>query len=201
MNYMVQIRPVGRDEILQVVAIHEQAFKDFFLTRLGPRFLQTYYMSLLQNPNGLLLGVYEQDRLVAFAASTTRSAGFHSGLIKDNVIAFGKIGCWLLFTRPAALIRLLRNLTKKSSVDDMGEYAELLSIGVAVDRQGFGYGKKLLLATEKMCRQMKCSELSLTTDALDNATALSFYEKQGYKVLSDFIAYPHRKMLRLIKTL
>ena len=34
-----------------------------------------------------------------------------------------------------------------------------------------------------------------------NPRAVGFYESMGYTILYDFIAYPNRKMYRLIKTL
>ena len=99
------------------------------------------------------------------------------------------------------MIRLLKNITKKSTPNDNGEYAELLSIGVATNQQRNGYGQQLILKTEEILRQKGCTRISLTTDSVDNLKAIAFYKNLGYRVLSKFITYPNREMLRLIKPL
>jgi len=77
----------------------------------------------------------------------------------------------------------------------------LLSIGVSVKKQGQGIGKKLLVQFENEMRAEGCSALSLTTDYNENEKAIHFYKGLGYTVYYDFIAYPNRKMYRMIKRL
>ena len=104
-----------------------------------------------------------------------------------------------MFTNPPALVRLVKNFTKKSDeVEDDENYGELYSIGVNADAQGKGVGKALLAETEK---QIGIEKLSLTTDYYNNESTIVFYQKCGYKVLYVFTAYPDRKMLRMIKEL
>ncbi|MFK1738770.1 GNAT family N-acetyltransferase [Bacteroides fragilis] len=90
---------------------------------------------------------------------------------------------------------------KGKHIVDRGEYAELLSIGVDSLNQGKGVGKVLLIKLENIIRSEGCSKLSLTTDFFENQKTIGFYESMGYTILYDFIAYPNRKMYRLIKTL
>ena len=199
---MVKIRQISRNEIFKVSTIHQQAFESFFLTQLGSSFLDLYYTALQNNSYGILLGLFDDNNnLLAFAASTQKAVGFHLQIIKENIAQFGVIGLKLFFTRPAALIRLLKNITKKSTPNDNGEYAELLSIGVAINHQRNGYGQQLILKTEEILRQKGCTRISLTTDSVDNLKAIAFYKNLGYRVLSKFITYPNREMLRLIKPL
>lgn len=199
---MVKIRQISRNEIFKVSTIHQQAFESFFLTQLGSSFLDLYYTALQNNSYGILLGLFDDNNnLLAFAASTQKAVGFHLQIIKENIAQFGVIGLKLFFTRPAALIRLLKNITKKSTPNDNGEYAELLSIGVATNQQRNGYGQQLILKTEEILRQKGCTRISLTTDSVDNLKAIAFYKNLGYRVLSKFITYPNREMLRLIKPL
>lgn len=109
------------------------------------------------------------------------------------------MGLRLLFTNPAALVRLIKNFTKKSDeVEDDENYGELYSIAVSAEAQGKGIGKSLLAETEK---QMGIEKLSLTTDYYDNESTIAFYKKCGYEVLYEFTAYPNRRVLRMIKEL
>lgn len=112
----------------------------------------------------------------------------------------------LMFTRPKALFRLVKNLTKgknedRSVLDEAKDYAELYSIGIKEHCQGLGIGRKLLNATEIAVKNGGAGRISLTTDYYNNEHAVNFYKMMGYSVLYVFTTYPHRKMYRFIKDL
>ena len=187
-------------EIKALIAIHNHAFPCFFLTSLGNHFLSLYYSTVKKSKKGVLLGCYTEGRLVGFCAATLVSASFYSQLIKDNLLLYMLEAFRLLFTRPKAVIRLYRNLTKKSVfINDKGDYAELLSIGVDVDYQGEGVGRALLCELEKVVKSNGGHAISLTTDYDNNFRVQSFYFSLGYRIYYDFIAYPQRRMYRYIK--
>jgi len=196
-------KEIKKNELLQVVLIHKLAFKDFFLTTLGDRFLYLYYSCVLKSKKGVLLGIYDNNEIVGFCAIAYKSKGINSFLVKENFINFSGIALLLLFTKPLTLIRLFNNFSKKASFSkDDGNYAEILSIATNPKFQGKGYGKALILATENILKSKNnivC--LSLTTDYYNNNKTINFYKKMGFYVLSDFVTYPKRKMYRLIKTL
>lgn len=193
------IRKVKQCDIDEIVSIHKSAFKGFFLTSLGDRFLSTYYSCFIKRGDTVILCAETKGHILGFAAATRECKGFNGRLIKDNAIKFFGVGLRLLFTNPLAMMRLVKNFTKKSNmVEDDEDYGELYSIGVCSEAQGKGVGKALLLETEK---QIGISKLSLTTDYYDNESTIAFYKKCGYKVLYEFTAYPDRKMLRMIKEL
>lgn len=199
---MNEIRNIQKYEIGQVAIVHLRAFKGFFLTSLGENFLEVYYNAIRENKRGILLGYFENEQLVGFCAATSLSAGFNSYLVKENLIKFTNIGLRLLFTNPKGLIRLFKNFTKSNTnISDNGQYAELLSIGVDPATQGKGIGRALLTALEKRLKEEGVKELSLTTDYYNNDKALKFYKALNYEVMNDFIAFPNRRMYRLIKKL
>lgn len=197
-----KIRPISEAEIDSVVHIHIEAFPDFFLTQLGERFLRIYYKSVMKNQDGILLGVFENDILYAFAAATHHSRNFHRNIIADNRMDYLLEGGRLLLTKPGALLRLYKNLTKQNpDKKDSGSYAELLSIGVCQSKQGLGYGRKILFCLEQIIKDHGGSRLSLTTDACDSNKAIDFYNSCGYEILYPFTAYPARDMYRFIKNI
>lgn len=198
----MEIKTIGREDLRQVVEVHKDSFKGFFLTELGDHFLTVYYDCVRKDEKGILAGLYDESQLCGFFAATTLSNGFNKQLILKNFFRFSLIGLKLLLTRTPSLVRLFKNFTKTSQqVQDEGEYAELLSIGVSVKKQGQGIGKKLLVQFENEMRAKGCSALSLTTDYNQNEKAIQFYKGLGYTVYYDFIAYPNRKMYRMIKRL
>lgn len=188
--------------MLEIAAIHLVAFDGFFLSELGSGFLKMYYNTTRKNERGILLGCYENNQLMGFCAATSLSAGFNSYLVKKNIIPFSITGLKLLFSKPKALIRLLKNFTKSDdTIVDDGKYAELLSIGVSPSAQGKGVGRILLTTLEEHLKEKHVELLSLTTDFFDNEKTLNFYKGMNYEIMYEFITYPNRKMYRLIKKL
>ena len=198
----MEIRKVTKHEINQVVTIHKKAFNDFFLTQLGDKFLWVYYYSVSKNKNSILIGYYDDEKLLGFSCATFLSRGFHKNLVKENLLRFGIIGIKLIFTKPGSLLRILKNFSKSDkSINDDGNYAELLSIGVDPNIQGSGIGKQLHTELERQLILNGIKLLSLTTDFYKNDKTIGFYKSLGYEIMYEFTAYPNRKMYRLIKNL
>lgn len=198
----MQIREISDTDIPKVVDIHNSAFQGFFLTQLGPAFLTLYYRSVLHSPQGVILGCFENGELCGFAAAAKTAKGFNSDLVKSNVLPYMWVGIKIFLTSPLSILRLVRNMTKKGVyAEDDGSYAELFSIGVSSSHQRRGIGRQLLSALEADLTRQNIGRLSLTTDYYDNDKAIGFYESMQYKVMYDFIAYPNRRMFRMIKNL
>lgn len=198
----MQIRKASIEDIENVVMIHCDAFKGFFLTSLGVDFLRFYYSVFVKSNETVTLVAEEEGKVIGFSAATMNSKGFNSRLIKSNLFAFGRLSLKLQFKNPKALLRLVRNRTKKSSeMKDNEEYAELYSIGVDKSQQGRGIGKILIGETEIALMQMGIERVSLTTDYDNNESAVGFYRSMGYESLYEFVTYPNRKMYRFIKSL
>lgn len=200
---MITIRKATINDVEAIVKIHEQAFPNFFLTTLGKRFLCLYYKCMCNCDDAVTLCAEEEGALKGFATSSYYSHGFNTKLIKKNLFKFGLMGVELMFTKPKAILRLVKNLDKKAegnAVADNGEYAELYSIAVMPGNQGSGIGKKLLIATEEDVAKHN-SKISLTTDYYNNEKTIGFYHSLGYQDYYEFVTYPERKMWRMIKQL
>lgn len=200
---MITIRKAKFYDVETIVKIHEQAFPDFFLTTLGKRFLCLYYKCMCDCDDSVTLCAEEDGEVKGFATSSYYSHGFNTMLIKNNLFKFGIMGVELMFTKPQAVLRLVKNLDKKAEgnvVEDNGEYAELYSIAVKPGDQGSGIGKKLLIATEEFVAKHN-SKISLTTDYYNNEKTIGFYHSLGYLDYYEFMTYPDRRMWRMIKSL
>lgn len=197
------IRKANKDDVKEIVSIHQQAFPNFFLTTLGNRFLQLYYKCMCNCEDAVTLCAEENGEVKGFATSSYYSHGFNTTLIKKNLFKFGLMGIELMFTKPKAILRLAKNLDKKAegnAVEDIGDYAELYSIAVKPGNQGSGIGKKLLRATEEDVAKHN-SKISLTTDYYHNEKTIGFYHSLGYQDYYEFVTYPERRMWRMIKQL
>lgn len=199
---MITIRKATNDDLVAIVAVHEKAFQNFFLTTLGSGFLKLYYSSVMKHDDGVLLVSKNGERTIGFCAGTMLSSGFNTKLIKANLWAYLLASLKIMFTRPMSLVHLMKNMSKEvSSQGDDGQYAELLSIGVDPTLQRSGGGKAMLKALEEEVKTRGGEKLSLTTDFNDNEKAIGFYKSLGYEPWYDFVTYPDRRMYRLIKEL
>lgn len=199
---MIAIQKATNIDIETIVRVHEAAFPDFFLTKLGTYFLKLYYNSVMRHKDGVLLVCKMDGKTIGLCAGTVLSAGFNTRIIKDNLFHFGWESIKILFSKPKALIHLMKNMSKEdSSAGDDGNYAELLSIAVDPKVQRSGAGKAMLLKLEKVIKEKGGERLSLTTDYEDNEKAIGFYKSLGYEPWYDFVTYPNRRMYRLIKQL
>lgn len=199
----VIIKKAQLSDVEGIVTIHQQAFKEFFLTSLGEKFLKLYYSTFITSGEGVVYCAAKDNEMVGFSACSYISRGFNTSLIKKNLIKFAIEALRLLFCKPKSLIRLAKNMnkeTKDATIEDDGEYAELYSIAVSPSCQGGGYGRKLLMATEEDVKQHN-NKVSLTTDYYNNDKTIAFYRALGYEEYYDFITYPDRRMWRLIKNL
>lgn len=200
---MIEIRKAKTSDVDSIVAIHDQAFPDFFLTTLGNRFLRLYYTCMCNSKDAITLCAEKDGEVKGFATSSYYSHGFNTTLIKKNLFKFGLMGVELMFTKPKAILRLAKNLDKKAkgnAVEDNGEYAELYSIAVMPENQGSGIGRKLLIATEEEVAKHN-NKISLTTDYYHNEKTIGFYHSMGYHDYYEFVTYPNRRMWRMIKNL
>lgn len=197
------VRKADLNDLDAIVFIHKNAFKDFFLTSLGERFLKLYYTSFIKSDNGVVYCAAKDNSVVGFSACSYMSRGFNASLIKQNLTKFGIEALMLLFSKPKALLRLTKNMNKESddtTIDDKGDYAELYSIAVSPSCQGEGVGKKLLIATEEDVKKHN-DRISLTTDYFNNDKTIAFYYALGYENYYEFVTYPERRMWRMIKRL
>lgn len=197
------IKKASPKDVDSIVKIHQAAFSGFFLTSLGEKFLRLYYSTFISCDKGVVYCAEKDNTIVGFSACSYVSRGFNYNLIRNNLFKYGIESVRLLFTRPRAIIRLLKNLNKEdgnNAVKDKGEYAELYSIAIVPSCQGEGVGKFLLEVTESdVGRHNK--RISLTTDYYNNDRTIGFYRSLGYQDYYDFVTYPNRRMWRLIKNL
>lgn len=197
---MYTVSKIKKEEVTQIVDLHLESFPSFFLTSLGNKFLVIFYNACLNNQHCVSVKVVdEKQMIVGFAIGTDVSNGFYKQIILSELLSFINISFGILFSRPKALFRLIKNLQKSSSVEDRGDYPELLSIAVRGHSKGMGIGDLLLTNFESELVRRGFNRVTLTTDYYHNERAIKFYLKNGYKVLNNFNAYPKRKMLKLIK--
>lgn len=180
------VKALRPSDCLKIAELHLEAFSSFFLTSLGKKFLIVFYNAIINHTNGIALGIYENEKLLAFAVGTTKKRGFYTSIIKNSAFKLVLYSLPALIKTPTNIFRLFKSLkTKETTEDTLLDNATLLSICVSPLANHQGLGKKILIAFEESAFLLAKS-ISLTTDAIDNEYVNLFYQKNGYVLLKQY---------------
>ena len=194
----MNLRPITRDDLPAIAAVHQAAFPRTVASRLGAEASRRQYESLMTGPYVTAgLGAFEQGRLVGFCFVGVRHASEC-----DFMRRYMGFLIWRLCSRPWLLVdavifrRLGLALTvfwartprplKKPTEAAVGESAQATrSYGIqylAVDplHRGRGVGQELVAAGEALALQQGFSEIQLSVDT-DNAPAIALYLRMGWQ--------------------
>lgn len=198
---MSTIRSVCYADIDAIVKLHQLAFPEFFLTRLGGQFLKILYKAFLNDKKCIFILTEVDDCVCGFAVGSLPGAKSVRRIVFENTISiFFSSFVSIVRLRMAILERLLFFLFPKSvSRIQLQSRATLRSIAVKPTQRGTGVAVKMLLHFEKMAVAQGAASVLLTTDADQNERAIRFYNKCGYKVCRRFKSSASRTMLELSK--
>jgi ribosomal protein S18 acetylase RimI-like enzyme len=180
---MLEIRDASFDEkqvIDRVADIHISTFQGFFLTFMGKGFLKQLYLSFCKHPESGLLVATEDGNTVGFLAYSGNYSGLFKYMIKTRLIPFAWYSAGAFFRKPKVFMHLVRAFLKPRETKRNEKYVELSSIGIDPNNKGKGIGTKLVYALKQKVDFQKYEYITLETDAIDNETAIHFYEKNGF---------------------
>ncbi|WP_312592610.1 GNAT family N-acetyltransferase [Stutzerimonas nitrititolerans] len=176
----------AREDLPDIVKVHQQAFPGFLMTLLGPAFLYAYYQTVLDYPDSIFLVVRdEKDVIQGFVAGVAYSEGFYRLLStrKKRMMLSAAIH---LIIRPQLWLRVLENMKlvsqRSSSEDCNSSDVELTSIGVKPDCGRRGYGKILVRSFLEESQATPATYVHLATDAHNNVAVNEFYLSLGFSL-------------------
>jgi GNAT superfamily N-acetyltransferase len=188
------------DELSHAVSIHQRAFPGFFLTFLGPRFLNLLYRFYIQGDSEIALVAELEGVTIGTLLGTARPEGFYRRLATRHFVAFGCSSIQALLRRPTVFPRLMRGLSYRGDSNSLPSGGALLS-SVCVDPgfHGKSVGRRLVEEFESEMWRRGLEFVYLTTDADNNETVHSFYEGLGWSIESEFATPEGRTMRRYWK--
>jgi len=193
------IRPGRRDELPDIVSLHLEAFPKFFLSFLGPRFLELMYGGIIADPGGVLHVAAEDERILGFVAGVEKQEGFYRRLIQKRKWAFAAAASGALLRRPSIAPRLWRALRRPEEARQATAEACLMSIAVSPKEAGRGLGRQLVQAFDRTLRERGLPVYCLTTDAKDNDRTNRFYAGLGFRLARTFRTPEGRVMNEYVK--
>ena len=197
---MIEIRPLKKTDLRQVARIHQRAFPDSALTRLGDEAVRRYYLWQLEGPHEVVaLGAWQGETLRGFCFGGTFRGALIGFLQRNRAFLLRRVLArpWLLGNplfrdRFALALRVLarrlgEKLSGKNTSDAVPAAAApktaprfgILSIGVDPQAQGGGVGRALMQECERQAWRLGFAKMNLSVHP-DNAQAVRFYEKQGW---------------------
>ena len=195
------IRPMQHLDVLAVVDIHIQAFQGFFLSFLGPRFLQELYSAIIADPSGIAFTFHEDDNLLGFVVGTDQPSGFYRRLLRRRWWRFALASFMPLLKNPTIIPRLFRAFSMPQQGDAGKECGTLMSIAVLPEAQGNGVGKELVGAFLQEASRRKLKQVNLTTDKLNNDAVNLFYQRLGFKCIRSLVTPEGREMNEYLMSL
>ncbi len=177
-----------------IVEIHLNTFKGFFLTFLGKGFLKQLYKGFIEYEKSNLIIAIEHDKIVGFLAYSEDISLFYKYLIKHRLFSFAWYAFIAFLRKPKVLFRLLSALGKSEEVKREEKYVELASIGVDPNYKAKGVGSQMMSYLKDKIDFNKFAYISLETDADNNDYANRFYQKNKFILARTYSTKYGRKM-------
>ena len=191
--------PLRGDHVPAVVSLHMHAFPDFFLTKLGPRFLGEFYSSFADDAEGVAIVAEDSSRRIqGVIAGPLRPDGFFRRLLVRRWWAFALAALRTAVCDPAVLPRLARALTYRGNPPAGPRRALLSSIAVSPESQGAGVGRQLVQRWLREVRARGAAGCYLTTDADENERTNRFYLELGWILADSYVTSEGRHMNRYV---
>jgi ribosomal protein S18 acetylase RimI-like enzyme len=189
------IRPVRTMDLPAIVSIHQKAFSEFFLTRMGPKFLHRYYELVLTYRCGIILVRETDGVLEGFVCGFMNPPEFYR-LMWRHKLAFMLPALLALLRKPSLTGKVLSGIHRLQASAARTEpvTCELSSIAVAPEMSGNGAGKSLVNAFLAHSWSMHADSVALTTDAENNEAANRLYREAGFNVVRRFLQHKGRWM-------
>lgn len=180
------IRPLSAADARAAGSLHRAAFPDFFMTSLGPRFLDLFYATVAADESTVCLAAVEPgcSRLTGLAVGPLHPAGFFRRVLARRLLSFATAAALAAVRHPSRVPRLFRALRYRGDAPEGPERALLSSIAVSPDVRGRGVGAALLRAWVDEAARRGAPGCYLTTDQADNATVNRFYLRAGFRLQS-----------------
>ncbi|HBI03209.1 MAG TPA: hypothetical protein DDY49_04155 [Paenibacillaceae bacterium] len=193
-------KQVKINELEGVVKTHQAAFKDYFLTNLGDKFLFRFYKEFLEDKDTIAIGAYVQEKLVGFILCSKNKNHVMDKFYQKNfwfiirnviiqTLKMNKIIISGLISRFKLGIGVIKSLLFPNNIQPDANNTEistahntrLLSIAVLPQYQGTGASKGMMSFFHNYLMEDNVNAVGLSVKK-ENTRAIKFYEKMGWQV-------------------
>lgn len=191
----IEVRAMNLSDVAGVAEVHQKAFPNYFLTKLGLDVLQAFYSEFIIQSVGFASVALEQGKPIGFVVGTISSSELYDRFYKKNflLVARNVVRCLitdsfirqhfrsrLLHVQKAIMAKLMRTQKSTTKSGPSRVQARLLSIGITSEARGTGSAEKMTKHFLQQLQKASIKEVGLSVFR-DNIRAISFYEKTGWK--------------------
>jgi ribosomal protein S18 acetylase RimI-like enzyme len=189
------VRQATAADLPAIIIVHQKAFRNFFLTRLGNEFLRRYYSLVLDYPSGIVLVSERSGTLEGFVCGFVEPPEFYR-MMWCNKRTFALPALSAVVRHPSLATSMLHGVQRVQSSLSKGSAraCELSSIAVAPEAGGNGLGRALVQAFVEWASSMDAQCVYLTTDADGNEPANALYRQVGFQHTQRFLQRKGRWM-------
>jgi ribosomal protein S18 acetylase RimI-like enzyme len=189
------VRQATAADLPGIITVHQKAFRNFFLTRLGDEFLRRYYALVLDYHAGTVLVSECCGILEGFVCGFVEPTEFYRTMW-CNKRTFALPALTALVRHPSLATGMLHGVQRVQSTASKGpaRSCELSSIAVAPEAGGNGLGRALVQAFVAWATSMDAQCVYLTTDADGNEQANALYRQVGFQQTQRFLQRKGRWM-------
>lgn len=198
---MESIRKMMLEDLKEVIALHLKSFQGFFLSFLGPRFLELFYEEIILSPQGVGLVYINNNKREGFVCGAINPSQFYRNILRKKGFHFILASLGAIIKKPSIIPRLWRARYQPSSSLKGNDKATLMSLGVNPRAQNKGIGKILVQKFLKELKLRGVQEINLTTDRLNNENVNEFYKKLGFILRRHYTTPEGREMNEFVLTL
>ncbi len=179
-----RIRQATLADIREIVAVHMASFRNFFLTCLGPRFLELLYTEIVKEQCSVfIVAVTPQGTVTGFAAGVSDQTSLFSRLAKKRWFAFCLASSGAALRHPGMIPRLFRAFRFPGNSATAACPALLMSLAVLPGTMKKGVGGALVRAFLREMARFGADAVCLKTDRDNNDCANMFYTHLGFDVV------------------
>ena len=194
MKLILDIKMLEYEDLNEITAIHQSAFPESMLNKLGSKAIFRFYKSIFEGPHDIVpLGAWLEEKLIGYSFAGIWDQ-VERRFVKANLLFLTALVCfrpWLIVyfnfrNRLKLGLRLLKQpkvLTRQKPTLYEKMFG-IQSIAVIPKLQGYGIGKRLMVETEKAALKRGHNLIMLTVHN-DNLQAIRFYEKMGWEKRQD----------------
>ena len=180
------IRPATRQDLTDIVTVHETAFANSFLTQLGRGFLRRYYALVASHRGGILLVKGGRtSRVEGFVCGFVNPEGFYGRMSQSK-----RLFVWPILSavirHPSLIGSIVHSVQRVEQHRAQTVSCELSSLAVRPELGGRGTGKALVSAFIERAWSLGAQQVVLQTDANDSEPANGFYRRVGFQLSRRF---------------
>ncbi|MEM2174183.1 MAG: GNAT family N-acetyltransferase [Candidatus Micrarchaeia archaeon] len=190
----ITFRKMQLSDTNQVVNVHLSSFRGFFLSSLGPKFLDLLYAFIASSPDGVGFVAVDNSQVVGFVCGSMKPLGFYRRFFfkKWREIIFSIL--LSIIRNPSIVPRLVWRLVTPPQASAEPGTATLMSIAILPEYQNKGIGKVLIQEFLNEMKKCGMQRVNLTTDRDNNDAVNAFYQRMGFQLVRSFVTPEGRWM-------